>query len=151
MEFAGYSKLLRLTSPNDAALGQLITFTTSDHDRIQDAVVNGVMFIGTPVMFLMSIIYSVYLVGPSAIVGSVVVLCFYPIMVSYANIIYFCSFFPTGIQCLSFKLPEAEGRHHHRQASHNDERDHQLHEIDKDVCMGTAIHTENRQPEKGGS
>ena len=81
VEFVGYSKLLRLTSPNDAALGQLITFTTSDHDRIQDAVVNGVMFIGTPAMFIMSISYSVYLIGPSAIVGSVVILCFYPIMV----------------------------------------------------------------------
>ena len=143
VEFAGYSKLLRLTSPNDAALGQLITFTTSDHDRIQDAVVNGVMFIGTPVMFLMSITYSVYLIGPSAIVGSVVVLCFYPLMVSYANITCFYSFSATGIHCLPFKLPEAEGCHHHRQTSHNDERDHQLHEIDKDVCLGTAIHTED--------
>ena len=76
----GYSKLLRLTNPNDAALGQLITFTTSDHDRIQDAVVNGVLFIGTPFMFLMSISYTIYLIGPSAIVGFVVILCFYPIM-----------------------------------------------------------------------
>ena len=30
----------------------------------------------------MSIAYSVYLIGPSAIVGYVVILCFYPIMVS---------------------------------------------------------------------
>ena len=30
----------------------------------------------------MSIAYSVYLIGPSAIVGSVVILCFYPITVS---------------------------------------------------------------------
>ena len=80
VEFVGFSKLLRLTSPNDAALGQLITFTTSDHERIQDAIVNGVMFIGTPFMFLMSITYSVYLVGPSAIVGSIVILLFYPLM-----------------------------------------------------------------------
>ena len=82
VEFVGYSKLLRLSTPNDAALGQLITFTTSDHDRIQDAVVTGSLFISTPFMFLMSIAYSVYLIGPSAIVGSVVILCFYPIMVS---------------------------------------------------------------------
>ena len=82
VQFVGYSKLLRLTSPNDAALGQLITFTTSDHDRIQDAVVNGVMFIGTPVMFLMSLVYSFYIIGTSALVGFVVVLLFYPIMVS---------------------------------------------------------------------
>ena len=81
VEFVGYSKLLRLTSPNDAALGQLITFTTADHDRIQDAVVHGVLLIGTPVMFLLSISYTIYLIGPSAIVGFVIIFCFYPVMV----------------------------------------------------------------------
>ena len=86
MEFVGYSKLLRLTSPNDAALGQLITFTTADHDRIQDAVVHGVLLIGTPVMFLLSISYTIYLIGPSAIVGFVVIFCFYPVMVSQYSI-----------------------------------------------------------------
>ena len=80
IEYCGYSKLLRLTSPNEAALGQLITFTTADHERIQDSVVNGCLFIGTPFMFLLSIVYSIYLVGPSALVGSVVILLFYPIM-----------------------------------------------------------------------
>ena len=80
VEYCGYSKLLRLTSPNEAALGQLITFTTADHERIQDSVVNGCLFIGTPFMFLLSIVYSIYLVGPSALVGSVVILLFYPIM-----------------------------------------------------------------------
>ena len=71
---------MRLTSPNEAALGQLITFTTADHERIQDSVVNGCLFIGTPFMFLLSIVYSIYLVGPSALVGSIVILLFYPIM-----------------------------------------------------------------------
>lgn len=80
VEYCGYSKLLRLTSPNEAALGQLITFTTADHERIQDSVVNGCLFIGTPFMFLLSITYSIYLVGPSALVGSFVILLFYPIM-----------------------------------------------------------------------
>ena len=80
VEYCGYSKLLRLTSANEAALGQLITFTTADHERIQDSVVNGCLFIGTPFMFIMSIVYSIYLVGPSALVGSIVILLFYPIM-----------------------------------------------------------------------
>ena len=31
-------------------------------------------------MFIMSIVYSIYLVGPSALVGSIVILLFYPIM-----------------------------------------------------------------------
>jgi hypothetical protein len=45
--------------------------------------VNGVLFVGTPVMFLMSIIYSIYLVGSPALVGSFAVFLFYPIMVSW--------------------------------------------------------------------
>ena len=121
VEFVGYSKLLRLTSPNDAALGQLITFTTSDHDRIQDAVVNGVMFIGTPVMFLMSIVYSIYLIGPSAIIGSVVILLFYPIMVSLCTLTIEFTFFLTGSHCISLKRASVEGGHYHRQESHHDE------------------------------
>ena len=80
VEFCGFSKLLRLTSPDEAALGQLITFTTADHERIQEAVVNSCMLVGTPVMFLISIIYSVNLVGPSALVGGLVMLLFYPAM-----------------------------------------------------------------------
>ena len=80
VEFCGFSKLLRLTSPDEAALGQLITFTTADHERIQEAVVNSCMLVGTPVMFLISIIYSVNLVGPSALVGGLAMLLFYPTM-----------------------------------------------------------------------
>jgi hypothetical protein len=45
--------------------------------------VNGVLFVGTPVMFLMSIIYSIYLVGSPALVGSFAVFLFYPIMVCW--------------------------------------------------------------------
>ena len=35
VQFLGYSKLLRLASPNDQALGQFITFVAADHERIQ--------------------------------------------------------------------------------------------------------------------
>ena len=35
VQFLGYSKLLRLASPNDQALGQFITFVANDHERIQ--------------------------------------------------------------------------------------------------------------------
>jgi hypothetical protein len=46
-----------------------------------EAVVNGVLFVGMPFMFLMSIIYSIWLVGSPALVGSFAVFLFYPIMV----------------------------------------------------------------------
>ena len=34
VQYLGYEKLLRLSAPNDAALGQLLTFITADHERI---------------------------------------------------------------------------------------------------------------------
>lgn len=79
-EFLGYSKLLKLSAPNDASLGKYLTFLAADHERIQEAVVSGTLFIGTPFMFLMSLVYSTYLIGPSAILGHVIIFLFYPIM-----------------------------------------------------------------------
>ena len=42
----GFSKLLRLSSPNDAALGKLVTYCTGDQERIHEAIVNGVLLMG---------------------------------------------------------------------------------------------------------
>jgi len=39
---------------------------------------------GTPVMFAMCLTYSLLLLGPWALVGNIVILLFYPIMVSIA-------------------------------------------------------------------
>jgi hypothetical protein len=39
---------------------------------------------GTPVMFVMCLTYSLLLLGPWALVGNIVILLFYPIMVSIA-------------------------------------------------------------------
>ena len=52
-----------------------------ENSCLQEAVVNGVLFVGTPFMFLMSIVYSIWLVGSPALVGSFAVFLFYPIMV----------------------------------------------------------------------
>jgi hypothetical protein len=45
-QFLGMAKLLRLSAPSDAALGQLVTFVTGDQERMQEAVVGGILFIG---------------------------------------------------------------------------------------------------------
>ena len=45
-QFLGFSKLLRLSSPNDAALGKLVTYCTGDQERIHEAIVNGVLLMG---------------------------------------------------------------------------------------------------------
>ena len=79
--FLGYSKLLSLASPNDAALGQFITFITGDHDRIQEACTNGVLVVATPISLILSIAYAIYIIGPSALVGFLIIVLFYPLMV----------------------------------------------------------------------
>jgi hypothetical protein len=38
VQYLGYDKLLRLSAPNDAALGQLLTFISADHERIHVSV-----------------------------------------------------------------------------------------------------------------
>ena len=82
LQSVGYSKLLRLACPSEAALGQLVTFVTGDHERIQEACVLGANIIATPVMLLISLVYTLYIAGPSSLIGFVVLIIYYPIMVS---------------------------------------------------------------------
>ena len=100
-QYIGFSKLLRLSNPSDKALGQLVTCCTSDQERIAEAVIISVLFFGklyqklmrlmnyvlcacsgTPIMFVLSTIYSWMLVGPMCLLGLLIVLLLYPIMVS---------------------------------------------------------------------
>ena len=69
LQYAGYSKLLRLASPSEAALGQLITFLTADQERIHDAVYECSMIFTAPVLILISLVYSLHIAGFSAVVG----------------------------------------------------------------------------------
>lgn len=48
-QYMGYSKLLRLAAPNDAALGQLVTFFTGDQERILEALIAGNLLVGKTV------------------------------------------------------------------------------------------------------
>ena len=81
LHYLGYTKLLKLSTSEVSALGQFISFITTDHDRIQEAVSNAVMIINSPIMMILSVSYVSYLAGVSALSGIVVVLLFYPVMV----------------------------------------------------------------------
>ncbi|TRY70687.1 hypothetical protein TCAL_10025 [Tigriopus californicus] len=81
LQYLGYSKLLRLASPNEAALGQLMTFFTGDQERINEGIIVATLFLGTPILFILSAVYSTYLVGPLSLVGFLIILLFYPVMV----------------------------------------------------------------------
>ena len=107
-QYIGFSKLLRLSNPSDKALGQLVTCCTSDQERIAEAVIVSVLFFGnmeilefyqcsmyinffcecagTPIMFVLSTIYSWMLVGPMCLLGLLIVLLLYPIMVSILKV-----------------------------------------------------------------
>ena len=81
LQYAGYSKMLRLASPTDAALGQLITFFTADQERIQLAIEDFTMILTTPPLILISLFYSVYIAGFSAVVGFLALMILFPMLV----------------------------------------------------------------------
>ena len=86
VQYLGYSKLLRLASPSEAALGQLVTFVTGDQERIQEACVMGPHVMATPVMFLISLVYTIYIAGPASLVGFAVLIFIYPLSVIFSQI-----------------------------------------------------------------
>nr|XP_050025537.1 ATP-binding cassette sub-family C member 5-like isoform X1 [Dermacentor andersoni] len=67
--------------------GQVINHVTNDMERIFDAAMNGTLMLGTPVMFLLTLVYSCYLIGPWALMGNIVILLFYPVMGAIAAVI----------------------------------------------------------------
>ena len=81
LHYLGYCKLLTLPATNDTALAQFVSFLTTDHDRIQEAVSKTVMIINIPIMTLLSFTYLCYLAGPSALTGILIILISYPVMV----------------------------------------------------------------------
>ena len=83
LQHLGYSKLLRLSPNNEAALGKLITFFTVDHERIQQACLNAPAIIATPIMFLLSLVYTVYIAGFPSILGFVCLIISYPVLVKF--------------------------------------------------------------------
>jgi hypothetical protein len=46
IQYLGFSKMLRLANPNDNALGQLVTFCTSDQERVGESVIVSVLLFG---------------------------------------------------------------------------------------------------------
>ena len=67
-QYLSYSKLLRLATPNDAALGQLLTFFTGDLERLNEAIVGGVLLFGECQMIpVLSDAYNLFPFSPKAL------------------------------------------------------------------------------------
>ncbi|KAG8233856.1 hypothetical protein J437_LFUL006879 [Ladona fulva] len=81
-----YKKMLLLHSGGEKALSQVLTFCTNEQERIFEAVAMGVLILGTPVMFTMSVVYSCLILGPWALIGNLIILLFYPLMAVIASV-----------------------------------------------------------------
>ncbi|XP_064460620.1 ATP-binding cassette sub-family C member 5-like [Ornithodoros turicata] len=81
-----YRRMLKVHI-DDKVSAQVINHVTNDMERIFDAAMNGILVLGTPVMFVLTLGYSCSLIGPWALVGNVVILLFYPIMGGIAAVI----------------------------------------------------------------
>ncbi|XP_046999518.1 ATP-binding cassette sub-family C member 5-like isoform X1 [Schistocerca americana] len=86
MQHLIYKKMLLLRTGGDRVLGQILTFVTNEQERIFEACHMGVLLLGTPVMFVMCVAYSLLVLGPWALVGNVVILLFYPVMAGIASL-----------------------------------------------------------------
>ncbi|GLH12006.1 Multidrug resistance-associated protein 5 [Gryllus bimaculatus] len=69
MQFLVYKKMLMLRSGGERVLGQILTFCTNEQERLFEACHMGVLMFGTPVMFIMSVTYSLLVLGPWALGG----------------------------------------------------------------------------------
>lgn len=81
-----YSKILRLRGLKDKTVGELVNICSNDGQRLYDAFAIGPLLIGGPVILMYGIIYTAFLIGPWALVGSATYLSFYPFMAFISKI-----------------------------------------------------------------
>lgn len=75
-----FNKILRLRSTKDIGPGELINICSSDGQRLYEAVSVGCLLAGGPLVGLLGLSYTVYFLGPTALLGSAVFILFYPTM-----------------------------------------------------------------------
>ncbi|XP_069104067.1 ATP-binding cassette sub-family C member 5-like isoform X2 [Argopecten irradians] len=75
-----YKKILKLRSLKDKSVGELVNLCSNDGQRLFEAAAIGPLLIGGPVVLVYGIVYTVFLIGPWALVGSATYLLFYPFM-----------------------------------------------------------------------
>ncbi|XP_036431516.1 multidrug resistance-associated protein 5 [Colossoma macropomum] len=75
-----FQKILRLRSTKDISTGELINICSSDGQRLYEAVNVGCLLAGGPLVGLLGLSYTIYFLGPTALVGSAIFIIFYPSM-----------------------------------------------------------------------
>ncbi|XP_076096353.1 ATP-binding cassette sub-family C member 5-like isoform X5 [Mytilus galloprovincialis] len=75
-----YKKILKLRGLKDKTVGELVNICSNDGQRLFDACAIGPLLFGGPVVLIYGTIYTAFLIGPWALVGSATFLAFYPFM-----------------------------------------------------------------------
>ncbi|KAK3526468.1 hypothetical protein QTP70_028681, partial [Hemibagrus guttatus] len=75
-----FEKILRLRSTKEISTGELINICSNDGQRLYDAVLLGCLLGVGPLMGLLTLSYNIFYLGPTAIIGSMIFIIFYPLM-----------------------------------------------------------------------
>lgn len=81
-----YEKVLSAKGSDVRSLGEILNYLSSDAERIFQSMQASIFAIGTPIMWLMNIIYCYFVMGPWSILGNVILLFYYPIMAFTAKL-----------------------------------------------------------------
>ncbi|KAF1393446.1 hypothetical protein PFLUV_G00015780 [Perca fluviatilis] len=76
-----FSKILKLRSIRDKTVGQLVNMCSSDGQRMFDAAAVGSLLAGGPLVAVLGVVYNLFILGPTSLLGSAVFILFYPTMV----------------------------------------------------------------------
>uniref|UniRef100_A0A671K382 Multidrug resistance-associated protein 5-like n=1 Tax=Sinocyclocheilus anshuiensis TaxID=1608454 RepID=A0A671K382_9TELE len=75
-----FQKILRLRSTKDISTGELVNICSSDGQRLYEAISVGCLLAGGPLVGILGLSYTIYFLGPTALVGSAIFVFFYPTM-----------------------------------------------------------------------
>ncbi|XP_066571078.1 ATP-binding cassette sub-family C member 5 isoform X2 [Amia ocellicauda] len=75
-----FRKILRLRSTKDTSIGELVNMCTNDGQRLYEAATVGCLLAGGPLEALLGLCYTAIFLGPTALIGSSVVILFHPTM-----------------------------------------------------------------------
>ncbi|XP_076138611.1 ATP-binding cassette sub-family C member 5 [Alosa pseudoharengus] len=75
-----FHKILRLRSLREKSMGELINMCSNDGQRMFEAAVVGSLLAGGPVVAVLGMVYNLFILGPTSLLGSAVFILFYPAM-----------------------------------------------------------------------
>ncbi|XP_063061606.1 multidrug resistance-associated protein 5 isoform X2 [Engraulis encrasicolus] len=75
-----FEKILRLRSFREKTMGELINMCSNDGQRMFEAAVVGSLLAGGPLVAVLGMVYNLFILGPTSLLGSAVFILFYPAM-----------------------------------------------------------------------